>query len=135
MKTSIAKKLKKEIEKIQDPVQKEYLELIYKLEATQGIDLENDPLLCAIIPEKLGMDMEKNTGKKVEASVWYQQYRTMKALLQKPKKDMAEAFLEELEGRSGKKIPKQLRGLVKKQVIENLKGAEQEIRGQQTMDK
>lgn len=76
-------KMKVEIDKVQDATQKAFLEKILDYETTNNIDIEKSPILEGMLPIMLGRQMAEETGKEIDAEVWYQQYRTMKALLRK----------------------------------------------------
>ena len=76
-------KMKVEIDKVQDATQKAFLKKILDYETTNNIDIEKSPILEGMLPIMLGRQMAEETGEKIDAEVWYQQYRTMKALLRK----------------------------------------------------
>lgn len=75
--------MQKEIAKVQDADQRAFLEKILDYETTNNVDIEKSPVLEGMLPIMLGRQMAEETGKEVDAEVWYQQYRTMKALLKK----------------------------------------------------
>lgn len=76
----IFEQMRQEIAKVQDKKQRNYLESVLAYESNSHIDIETDDMLCAILPQKIGMTVGIEPS---ESEVWYQQYRTMKALIQK----------------------------------------------------
>jgi len=80
MTNDFANKMKTEIQKVQDPKEKKYLEKILDFECKNNVDIEQDMIQCAILPQKIGITVGVEPS---DSEVWYQQYRTMKALIQK----------------------------------------------------
>lgn len=76
----IFEQMRQEIAKVQDKKQRNYLESVLVYESNSHINIETDDMLCAILPQKIGMTVGVEPS---ESEVWYQQYRTMKALIQK----------------------------------------------------
>lgn len=122
MKTAITKALEKEIKKIENKAQKDYVLSIFRLEKEKNIDLESDMMGCAIIPLQIGANMGVDPK---DSQVWYQQYRTMKALIIKRDLtknnnqsviDSAVDFLAQRTGKTKSNIKK----AIKKLDVENL---------------
>lgn len=72
--------LMEEINKIRNSTQKDFTKDIYRFEQDNGIELESDEMLAGIIPTKIGLKYTQNTDAIRE---WYQQYRTIKAIIKK----------------------------------------------------
>lgn len=81
-------KIKAEIAKVQNETQKTFLEKVLEYETKNNIDIEKNPVLEGMLPIMLGKQVAEATGCKVDSEVWYQQYRTMKALLRKEELDI-----------------------------------------------
>jgi hypothetical protein len=81
-------KMKAEIAKVKNETQKTFLEKVLEYETKNNIDIEKNPILEGMLPIMLGQQVADATGCVVESEVWYQQYRTMKALLRKEELDI-----------------------------------------------
>lgn len=79
--------LMEEINKIHNKTQKDFTKDIYRFEKDNDIELESNEMLAGIIPTKIGLKYTKDTD---EIRKWYQQYRTIKALIKKQQKQLKE---------------------------------------------
>ena len=82
MTVDFAEQMKTEIAKVQDEEQRSFLEHILGYEVDNNLDIEHNPILSEALVTMIGMEL---TISKEKSKVWYQQYRTMKALLKKDK--------------------------------------------------
>ena len=112
--------LEKEIEKIENKAQKDYTLTIFKADKEDDLDcdLVDEEFFPIQIGENMGVDPK-------DSQVWYQQYRTMKALL--IKRDIAknnnqtviDSAVDYLAQRTGK-TKASIKKAIKKLDVENL---------------
>lgn len=111
-----------QIEKIKDPIQKDFTMKLYQYEQEKGVDIKDlGNGFDLIVPLRLGKDLlDGETVTKEDLLTWAQQYRSAKVLLKKgaTNETVIRQGLKAIEEKTGEKIDEADKAEIEKQILD-----------------